>query len=471
MKSVSILSQRIDSVTPTQIISFIEKKIKSGQKALIFAMNVHILVELFRNKAFQEKHNLADIIFCDGVPLFWMSKLLKQQLPTRVSGTDFVESLLQNKKNKVFLLGSTTSVLETIKKRYPDSVVGYLAPPFGNKWDSSVDQKIIKMIKRVNAEILLVGVGPLKQEKWLLQHIDKTNATIGVGVGSAFDILSGKTIRAPAFMQRFALEWVWRVMLEPRRLLGRYMHDMYQILCIIFSQKRTTRHLFQSKIENETSLDEMRSFYRTSNPDIFPTSINFSQGVKISKFVEKYRPKSILQIGCAFGVSSLWIEQTAQYPHNHTILELFPENIKKTKKILKYFYLDEKVKFIEGFSQVELGQLLKENNTYDFILHDGDNRFDGLMADIFFIHKLLKVNGIYVQRNLWNPSIREALSFVISNFQYKALELSTSELVMLESSSSKEQNLQKLGYQKLNDLIVLQKTQPDKRPWNHFKNF
>lgn len=471
MKSIAILSQRIDSVTPPQILSFIKESIKDKRKALIFAMNVHILVELARDKSFQKIHNSANLIFCDGVPLVWISKLLKHSLPTRVSGTDLVDSILKNKKNKVFLLGTTDEVLRKMKDRYPEAVVGYFSPPFGDKWNSIVNKIIVNMIVQSKAQILLVGVGPLKQEKWLLQYFDKTEAYVGIGVGSAFDILSGRTPRAPALMQRFALEWVWRIILEPRRLLKRYLSDMYEILRIIIAEFVPKKQPLAFSLEDNSNLDRIGSFYKKADPLIFPTSISFSQGQKLTKLIEKYRPTNILQIGCAYGISSLWIESAADYLHNHTIVEILPENIKKTKKNLKEFGLGSNIHFIEGFSQVELGKLLKRGLQYDFIFHDGDERFDGLMADVFFIQKLLKLKGLYVQRNLWNPSIREVIAFVLSNYKYKILEINQAESLLLKNIEMRKKILQKLGHSKLNDLIVLQKKSSDERNWDHFKAF
>lgn len=222
---------------------------------------------------------------------------------------------------------------------------------------------------------------------------------------------------------------------------------------------------------NSDLISQIQAFYQTADPDIFPTSISFSQGQKLVGLIKKYKPKRILQIGCAFGVSSLWIESVALYPHEHVIVEIFPENIGKTKKLLDKFQLIEHVKFIQGFSQVELGQLFKQQQSYDLVLHDGDNKFDGLMSDIFFIHRILSLNGIYIQRNLWNPSIREAVSFVLSNYHYKVLELNITESLLLKNKKMRRKKLQKLGYSKLNDLIVLQKVKKDERVWDHFIDF
>ena len=177
---------------------------------------------------------IAKLVFIDGVPLLWLFRFAGRKLPARVSGTDLVEKLLQNKKNRIFLLGSNQAVLERLAQKL-SSVVGYYSPPFSKTFSSKENQKIIKNIKQSRAEILLVAFGSLKQEQWLIENFKKTQALAGVGVGSAFEILSGEKPRAPHPLQIFGLEWLWRMTLEPRRLARRYGSDFLQLMRLLLT--------------------------------------------------------------------------------------------------------------------------------------------------------------------------------------------------------------------------------------------
>ncbi len=230
--STTVLGQRVDCVTFAQTYQAIVEATKLRPRRIpsyFFALNLHILLELSENSIFAALHNQAEIIFADGVPLLWLSRATSRPLPERVSGTDLVEKILQERQN-VFLLGSTPEVLTAVTKKYPKAVVGSYSPPFGKAWTKKVDEQIIQRIKKSRAKIVMVGVGPLKQERWLLTHLPKTSAAVGMGVGSAFDILAGKTPRAPRLWQSLGLEWVWRVLLEPHRLAKRYIYDILRLL-------------------------------------------------------------------------------------------------------------------------------------------------------------------------------------------------------------------------------------------------
>lgn len=240
MKSTYICSQRIDCVTPEDVYNFICQNINKRKKRILFAINLHTIVEIQNNTQLKLNRRRVDIFFADGVPLVWLSKLTKQPLPDRVSGTNFAEELLKNKRGdefKIFLLGSTQSILQIIAKKYPHTVRGYYAPPFvKDEWSPKEQQKIISMINQSKANIVLVCTGSPKQELWLLHYFPKTKATVGISAGSALDILSGKTPRAPWFMKNYGLEWVWRIMLEPKRLGLRYLKDFFLLFRLIFKR-------------------------------------------------------------------------------------------------------------------------------------------------------------------------------------------------------------------------------------------
>ena len=226
---VVLLRQKIDRVTLDDVLQFIDKQVKQKKSTAIFAMNLHVLVELQKNILFEKVHQGADLVFADGVIVLWLSKLYGHPLKKRVSGTDLVEKLLHSKQ-KVFLLGSTENELHKISEKFPKQVAGIYAPPFVSVWSAKEKEKIRKLIQKSAAKIVLVGVGVPKQEMWITEELSKTGAIVGIGVGSAFDILSGKTPRAPWLLKDHGFEWLWRVMLEPGRLWKRYLVDGVEII-------------------------------------------------------------------------------------------------------------------------------------------------------------------------------------------------------------------------------------------------
>jgi len=237
MNTTEILGQKVHQLTLREALNIIEQTIRTKHKQLFFALNIHVLLQLNHEQEFKKKYEQHGIIFADGVPVVWLSKFTKNPLPGRVSGTDFVEHILQSKHN-LFLIGSPKKNLVFLQKKHAN-IVGFFSPPFGSAWDKTVDTKIIQKINQVKPQIILVGVGTLKQEKWLLHHFQKLHSTyVGIGVGSAFEILSGEKPRAPLLFKNTGFEWLWRVCLEPKRLTFRYIRDFFSFVKLLLTYIR-----------------------------------------------------------------------------------------------------------------------------------------------------------------------------------------------------------------------------------------
>lgn len=214
-------------MTYAQTLKTIRGAMKSKKRLIVFPMNIHVIAELSKNQAFKTKHQRADILFADGAPLVFLSKLKNTPLPERISGTDLVNDML-TRERCIFLLGSSPDVLAIMGKKFA-SICGVYSPPYARTWTREENQKIIRLINKAKTKILLVGVGPLKQEQWICSHFSQTCARVAIGVGSAFDIISGITPRAPVLLQKLGLEWAWRIAMEPKRLLPRYVGDVFSL--------------------------------------------------------------------------------------------------------------------------------------------------------------------------------------------------------------------------------------------------
>jgi N-acetylglucosaminyldiphosphoundecaprenol N-acetyl-beta-D-mannosaminyltransferase len=205
------------------IIEFAEKRRSSY---FCFA-NAHMTIEALRDKKFEDQVNGASLVFADGMSIVKALKFLYKESQERIAGMDMFSDLLQmaeKKSLRVFFFGSTPEILNKIKinlaKLYPRlEIAGFFSPPFDRTLD---DDYYIDLIHESNLNILFIALGCPKQEKWMANHSHKISAPM-LGVGGAFAVFAGEVSRAPNFMQKMGLEWLFRLMQEPKRLFARYL--------------------------------------------------------------------------------------------------------------------------------------------------------------------------------------------------------------------------------------------------------
>lgn len=219
------------SVTTGRYSDFIDK-IKhlalSNKSSYVCVANVHMLVEAHNNKSFADIVNSADIVTPDGTPLVWALRLLHKYTQDRVAGMDLLPDLLKQSEQDnipVYFFGGTEEMIKKtvqfLKVKYPQlTVAGYYSPPFRPLTDTEKTE-IERNINRSDAKIVFAVLGCPKQEKWMASMKGKINACM-VGIGGALPVLIGEQKRAPKWMQKCGLEWLYRFMQEPRRLAKRY---------------------------------------------------------------------------------------------------------------------------------------------------------------------------------------------------------------------------------------------------------
>ena len=204
------------------------------EKALIVTPNVDHVVRVHMDPEFAEAVRFSSLRLADGMPIVWLSKLCHYPgLPERVTGADLLPAIAKRSQYKgvsIFLLGGADGVAEKaaqaiILKYDKVSIVGTLAPSMGFENDENECQRIVTAINDVRPDILFVALGSPKQELWAYRYLDALDVGPVLGVGAAFDFMSGTIMRAPKIFQRMGLEWLWRVCLEPRRLLLRYLRS------------------------------------------------------------------------------------------------------------------------------------------------------------------------------------------------------------------------------------------------------
>ncbi|MGM0501211.1 MAG: WecB/TagA/CpsF family glycosyltransferase [Bacillota bacterium] len=220
-KRVAILDVLIDKVDQELALEKIISCLEQGQQQLIVTPNSEMIVQAQQDVKLKEIINCADLALPDGAGVVLASKILGNPIPERVAGIDLVQQLFKiaNQTNYSFyFLGGAPKIAQQAKNRvleqYPHLKIsvhhGYLT--------RVLEEQVINDIIIRSPDILLVGMGVPLQEKWLAKYLVEFEGTIGIGVGGTFDILAGTKKRAPGWMQKFNLEWLYRVIQEPQRI-------------------------------------------------------------------------------------------------------------------------------------------------------------------------------------------------------------------------------------------------------------
>jgi N-acetylglucosaminyldiphosphoundecaprenol N-acetyl-beta-D-mannosaminyltransferase len=227
---IKILSLNVDAISFEETVGEVMRLAQNKLSAYVCFANVHMAIEAHKDLRFKEVLDAATLVLADGKPIAFASNFLYGRYQERVSGMDFTPAILDalNATNgSVFFYGSTPDVLErlqiVVKARYPQvRVAGAVSPPF--RVLSPEEKKAdIDFINASGADIVMVALGCPKQEKWMHEHTAQISKPL-LGVGGAFPVLAGLHRRAPTWMQNAGLEWLYRLLQEPRRMFKRYLY-------------------------------------------------------------------------------------------------------------------------------------------------------------------------------------------------------------------------------------------------------
>lgn len=206
----------------------IRERIASQEGGYICFSNVHTIVEAQKDVRLREITNNSFLSVPDGMPLSLVAKWRRMNDVSRVAGPDFMPYFIQSVKGlRHFFFGSTPETLEKMetnfRNQFPQaSIVGSYSPPFNAISDKEME-KILSIINGARPDVVWVGLGAPKQEYWMAEHWQNLKPAILMGVGAAFDFHAGKIARAPEWMRKASLEWLYRLYKEPRRLWKRYL--------------------------------------------------------------------------------------------------------------------------------------------------------------------------------------------------------------------------------------------------------
>lgn len=218
---VNILGVKFNRVTMEQALEKIDSLMKDSRPQLIVTANTEMVMMANHDPLLFEIIKRAALVVPDGIGIVWASRMLKKPLYERVPGVELMDALLEKSAQKgwkVFFLGAKPGIAEqaaaNAQKKYAGLHVVGTDHGYFNK---EQEQEVLVTIKAAEPDILFLALGVPKQEKWAAAHLGKLNVPLAMGVGGSFEILAGTSKRAPRWMCRSGLEWLYRLVKEPKR--------------------------------------------------------------------------------------------------------------------------------------------------------------------------------------------------------------------------------------------------------------
>ncbi|MCO5165843.1 MAG: WecB/TagA/CpsF family glycosyltransferase [Planctomycetes bacterium] len=241
---VELTGAHIDDVTMDEAIARIEDLIARRRPEYVVTPNVDHLVKLQADAQFRAVYAEAALVLADGMPLLWASRLLGTPLREKVSGSDlFIRfaGVAARRRYRLFFLGgrlgAAERAAEVLAARHPGLLVcGVESPPLGFDRDPAANRRVLEQVRAARPDVLFVGLGAPKQEKWIHRWRLDAGAPVSIGVGVSFEFAAGMVRRAPPWMQRAGLEWAWRLLMEPTRLWRRYLVEDPRFLALFARQ-------------------------------------------------------------------------------------------------------------------------------------------------------------------------------------------------------------------------------------------
>lgn len=243
-RRIKVLNTIIDVLTSEETVDLVERYVQEKEPLHLIGVNADKINELNRNKRLRKIVNRCGIINADGISVVLASRFLGKPLPERVAGIDLMESLVKLSANKgysIYLLGAKQEVVEktesVLKRRYPELVVSGIRNGYFNQ---SEWPEVSAVLKGLRPDFVFVGItSPMKE--YLVEYLQNDgNNCVFMGVGGSFDVISGTIPRAPLWVQKMNLEWLFRVIQEPRRLFKRYFIGNTEFILAVLAEKART---------------------------------------------------------------------------------------------------------------------------------------------------------------------------------------------------------------------------------------
>jgi N-acetylglucosaminyldiphosphoundecaprenol N-acetyl-beta-D-mannosaminyltransferase len=251
-KKLSLFGIDIDAVSKEEAVRIIIGWVKSNEGLCRYVVtpNTDHIVKLRKSGPFLQTYRDASLVLTDGMPVLLAAKALGQKIPEIVPGSDLVVELFDAAAScggfSVYLLGAGPGVAERafskIREKWPTvREAGFYSPPFGFEKDETEVNAILERIAAAEPDLLVVGLGAPKQELWVHTYRHRLKVKVALCAGASIDFVAGERPRAPRWVRAVAMEWMFRMLSEPRRLAKRYIHDALVFPLIIFNEVRLKR--------------------------------------------------------------------------------------------------------------------------------------------------------------------------------------------------------------------------------------
>jgi N-acetylglucosaminyldiphosphoundecaprenol N-acetyl-beta-D-mannosaminyltransferase len=248
-KRTDVIGLQIDAVDFDDALGRVAELARAGGGSYVCFANVHMTIEACDDAEFANLINQADLVLPDGKPIAVLQRLKGFRRTEQIRAPSFVPRLLrlaERENLRVGFYGGKPEVLEIliakVRREFPRLAIVYaVSPPFRNMTEAE-EEETLTAINRAETQILFVGLGCPKQERWMRRQSGKISAVM-LGVGAAFDFYAGTVRESPVFLQKIGLEWLFRLAQEPRRLWKRYFYTNPRFLCLaarqIFTRKQS----------------------------------------------------------------------------------------------------------------------------------------------------------------------------------------------------------------------------------------
>ncbi len=234
LRTVVVLGIPFQDVSFGDVVEWVKQRVQARRPGYIATANMDFIMQAWRDPEQQRILLEADLVVADGIPIVWLSRLMGFGLKERVTGSDLVPrfaELCAREGFSLYGLGGAPGVAEKatahLVQRYPGlRIAGCYSPPKADVLDMN-NAEILAKLEAARPDILLVAFGAPKQEKWVNMHIRQWQVPVSIGIGGSLDFLAGTQKRAPRIFQKCALEWLWRMFSDPKRLFKRYFSNLF----------------------------------------------------------------------------------------------------------------------------------------------------------------------------------------------------------------------------------------------------
>lgn len=248
VRRTNVLGVGVSAVDISLAVAEIDRLIRARDASYVCVSGAHGVMECQGDEALRAIHNRAALVTPDGMPLVWLSRWHGAKHVSRVYGPDLMLALCGHsvaQGYRHFFFGGADGIPEQLAQRltarFPGLIVaGTYSPPFRPPTEAE-DRAIVERINATRPDVVWVGLSTPKQERWMAAHRDRLDAPVLIGVGAAFDFHAGVKSQAPRWIQRSGLEWLFRLLSEPRRLGRRYAYIVPMFLLLVILQETGLR--------------------------------------------------------------------------------------------------------------------------------------------------------------------------------------------------------------------------------------